>query len=40
MKALAVTKIKKRTSIGNGRPSKPKNKQTRRMKKAYIGQGR
>lgn len=34
------TSIKKRTSIGNAKASRPKNKHVRRVTKAYRGQGR
>jgi hypothetical protein len=32
--------VKKRTSIGNAKASRPKNKAVRRSTKAYVGQGR
>jgi hypothetical protein len=32
--------VKKRTSIGNAKASRPKNKHVRRATKAYRGQGR
>jgi len=32
--------VKKRTSIGNGKASRPKNKSVRRSTKAYVGQGK
>jgi len=34
------TSVKKRTSIGNAKSSRPKNKHVRRSTKAYVGQGR